>query len=97
MNAADEFRAAVESGDFVRGTALFADDIRFYSPVKFTPFEGIDMVRALFKVLARTFQDFATSATTPAPTSSARTARRSTRTSCISARSSTASGSTAST
>ena len=58
MNAADEFRAAVESGDFVRGTALFADDIRFYSPVKFTPFEGKPMVLGLFRVLLRTFEDF---------------------------------------
>lgn len=58
MHAADEFRAAVEGGDFEAGIALFADDIRFYSPVKFTPFEGIDVVRALFRVLSRTFQDF---------------------------------------
>jgi hypothetical protein len=58
MNAADRFRAAVESGDIEAGANEFADDIVFYSPVKFTPFEGIDTVRALFRVLARTFEDF---------------------------------------
>lgn len=52
------FRAAVESGDFAAGVALFAPDIRFYSPVKFQPFEGIEVVGALFKVLERTFEDF---------------------------------------
>lgn len=58
MNAADQFRQAVESGDFTAGVDLFSPDIRFYSPVKFQPFEGIDSVRALFHVLQRTFEDF---------------------------------------
>jgi ketosteroid isomerase-like protein len=58
VNAALEFKAAVEAGDIVGGTALFADDITFHSPVKFQPFEGIDAVRALFGVLQRTFEDF---------------------------------------
>lgn len=58
MSAVEKFRAAVESGDFEAGTALFADDITFYSPVKFTPFEGIDAVKALFRVLSRTFKEF---------------------------------------
>lgn len=57
-NIADKFRAAVESGDFSAGVDLFAPDIRFFSPVKFQPFEGIEVVRALFKVLERTFEDF---------------------------------------
>lgn len=58
MDAVQQFRAAVESGDFEAGLALFTDDITFFSPVKFKPFEGIDAVRALFRALQRTFQDF---------------------------------------
>lgn len=58
MSAVQKFREAVESGDFAAGTALFTEDITFYSPVKFTPFEGIHVVTALFKVLGRTFEDF---------------------------------------
>ncbi|GAA0231552.1 nuclear transport factor 2 family protein [Saccharothrix sp. NPDC042600] len=58
MNAAERFRRAIEAGDFAGATALFADDITFHSPVKFRPFEGVEVVRALFGVLQRTFQDF---------------------------------------
>ncbi|MDQ2588726.1 nuclear transport factor 2 family protein [Saccharothrix yanglingensis] len=58
MNAALEFKARVESGDVVGATGLFADDVVLHSPVKFRPFEGIDAVRALFRVLQRTFADF---------------------------------------
>ncbi|WP_158890906.1 nuclear transport factor 2 family protein [Amycolatopsis anabasis] len=58
MSTADKFRAAVESGDFTAGLELFAPDVRFFSPVKFKPFEGIETVSALFRVLQRTFEDF---------------------------------------
>jgi hypothetical protein len=58
MSTADAFRDAVEAGDQAAIVALFAPDIRFYSPVKFTPFEGIEVVSALFSVLQRTFTDF---------------------------------------
>ena len=58
MNAALRFKAAVEAGDIVGATEFFSDDITFHSPVKFQPFEGIDTVRALFRVLQRTFEDF---------------------------------------
>lgn len=58
MNAAGRFRAAIEAGDFDAAVAEFTDDIRFFSPVKFTPFEGIGTVRALFRVLQRAFEDF---------------------------------------
>lgn len=58
MNAAERFRRAIEAGDFDAAVDEFTADIRFYSPVKFTPFEGIDTVRALFRVLQRTFEDF---------------------------------------
>lgn len=58
MAPADRFRAAVESRDLAALNGLFAEDIRFYSPVKFTPFEGKPMVMGLFGVLLRTFEDF---------------------------------------
>ncbi|AJZ83410.1 MULTISPECIES: nuclear transport factor 2 family protein [Streptomyces] len=58
MNAADRFRAAVDNKDLTALDDLFTEDIRFYSPVKFTPFEGKPMVLGLFGVLLRTFEDF---------------------------------------
>ncbi|MFJ3910665.1 SnoaL-like protein [Streptomyces sp. 2132.2] len=58
MNAADRFRAAVESRDLGALEDLFTQDVRLYSPVKFTPFEGRPMVLGLFGVLLRTFEDF---------------------------------------
>ncbi|MEU9177178.1 nuclear transport factor 2 family protein [Streptomyces sp. NPDC048550] len=58
MTAADRFRAAVESSDTAALEALFTEDVRLYSPVKFTPFEGRPMVLGLFGVLLRTFEDF---------------------------------------
>lgn len=58
MDTVQQFKAAVETGDFDGATALFAEDVKLYSPVKFKPFDGIDEVRALFIVLERTFEDF---------------------------------------
>ncbi|KIF72896.1 serine/arginine repetitive matrix protein 1 [Streptomyces sp. 150FB] len=58
METAERFRAAVEKGELAALDALFTDDIRLYSPVKFTPFEGKPMVLGLFGVLLRTFEDF---------------------------------------
>ncbi|MFJ6748133.1 MULTISPECIES: nuclear transport factor 2 family protein [unclassified Streptomyces] len=55
---AERFRAAVESGELGALDELFTEDIRLYSPVKFTPFEGRPMVLGLFGVLLRTFEDF---------------------------------------
>ncbi|MFE9725022.1 nuclear transport factor 2 family protein [Streptomyces sp. NPDC005794] len=55
---AQRFRAAVEKGDQAALEALFTEDIRLFSPVKFTPFEGRPMVLGLFGVLLRTFEDF---------------------------------------
>ncbi|MHA6758829.1 nuclear transport factor 2 family protein [Streptacidiphilus sp. PAMC 29251] len=52
------FRAAIESGDQTALEDLFTEDIRLYSPVKFTPFEGRPMVLGLLNVLLRTFHDF---------------------------------------
>jgi hypothetical protein len=58
MTIADRFRAAVERSDLAALSELFTDDIRLYSPVKFTPFEGRPIVLGLFGVLVRTFEDF---------------------------------------
>lgn len=58
METAERFRTAVEKRDLAALDELFTDDIRLYSPVKFTPFEGKPMVLGLFGVLLRTFEDF---------------------------------------
>ncbi|MGW7006987.1 nuclear transport factor 2 family protein [Streptomyces sp. NPDC054933] len=58
METAARFRAAVETHDHAALEDVFTEDIRFYSPVKFTPFEGKPMVLGLFNVLLRTFEDF---------------------------------------
>ncbi|WP_413754251.1 nuclear transport factor 2 family protein [Streptomyces sp. R-74717] len=55
---ADRFRAAVEKRDLAALGGLFTEDVRLYSPVKFTPFEGRPMVLGLFGVLLRTFEGF---------------------------------------
>lgn len=57
METAARFRAAIESRDRAALEDLFTEDIRFYSPVKFTPFEGKPMVLGLLNVLLRTFDD----------------------------------------
>ncbi|MEV6685554.1 nuclear transport factor 2 family protein [Streptomyces sp. NPDC051130] len=58
MTTADRFRSAVDSRDLTAIGELFTEDVRLYSPVKFTPFEGRPMVLGLFGVLLRTFEDF---------------------------------------
>ncbi|MEU9165044.1 nuclear transport factor 2 family protein [Streptomyces sp. NPDC048424] len=55
---AERFRAAVEKRDLTAVEDLFTEDVRLYSPVKFTPFEGRPMVLGLFGVLLRIFEDF---------------------------------------
>ncbi|WP_030989672.1 nuclear transport factor 2 family protein [Streptomyces sp. NRRL S-1813] len=55
---ADRFKAAVEARDLGAAEGLFTEDVRLYSPVKFSPFEGRPMVLGLFGVLLRTFEDF---------------------------------------
>ncbi|QES48273.1 serine/arginine repetitive matrix protein 1 [Streptomyces venezuelae] len=54
---AARFRTAVEQRDHSALEELFTEDIRLYSPVKFTPFEGRPMVLGLFGVLLRIFED----------------------------------------
>ncbi|WNO69070.1 nuclear transport factor 2 family protein [Streptomyces sp. AM2-3-1] len=58
METAERFRTVVEKRDLAALEDLFTEDIRLYSPVKFTPFEGKTMVLGLFGVLLRTFEDF---------------------------------------
>ncbi|MDH6223124.1 ketosteroid isomerase-like protein [Streptomyces sp. MJP52] len=58
MNTTDRFRAAVDRRDLAALDDLFTDDVRLYSPVKFTPFMGKPMVMGLFGVLLRTFDEF---------------------------------------
>ncbi|MGK5543234.1 nuclear transport factor 2 family protein [Streptomyces sp. URMC 127] len=58
MTTVDRFRAAVDQRDLAALDDLFTEDVRLYSPVKFTPFEGKPMVLGLFGVLLRTFEDF---------------------------------------
>ncbi|MFJ2589086.1 nuclear transport factor 2 family protein [Streptomyces sp. NPDC087538] len=58
VETTERFRAAVEKGELALLSDLFTEDIRLYSPVKFTPFEGRPMVLGLFGVLLRTFEDF---------------------------------------
>ncbi|MFE0192421.1 nuclear transport factor 2 family protein [Streptomyces sp. NPDC059008] len=55
---AERFKAAVEAGELGALEELFTEDVRLYSPVKFTPFEGRPMVLGLFGVLLHTFEDF---------------------------------------
>jgi hypothetical protein len=59
MSTVDRFRAAVELRDVDALDALFAPEPRFFSPVKFTPFEGRAVVLGVFGVLLRrVFDEF---------------------------------------
>jgi SnoaL-like domain len=55
----DPFRAAVEAEDAAAMTACLADDIRFFSPVVFRPYEGKDVVAAiLVEGAMKVFREF---------------------------------------
>jgi hypothetical protein len=58
MDVIQRFRAAVEARDLAAFDGLFADDVRLFSPVKFTPFVGAPVVRGLLSVQLRTFENF---------------------------------------
>jgi hypothetical protein len=58
MNAASQFRAAVERGDLESVGELFAPDIVFHSPVTFHPFIGRDTVTRLLGEVVQVFEDF---------------------------------------
>ncbi|MGH1564491.1 nuclear transport factor 2 family protein [Mumia sp. DW29H23] len=56
--AGELFRAAVEARDPEAFDAVFADDVTFHSPVKFTPFEGKDVVKTVLTFVMGVFEDF---------------------------------------
>ncbi|WP_243795173.1 nuclear transport factor 2 family protein [Saccharopolyspora gloriosae] len=59
MDTIERFRAAVEQGDADALEPLFAAAPLFFSPVKYRPFEGRELVLAVFGVLLRrVFEDF---------------------------------------
>ncbi|HEY4810612.1 MAG TPA: nuclear transport factor 2 family protein [Solirubrobacteraceae bacterium] len=58
MNAANEFRAAVERSDIQAASELLAADVVFHSPVTFHPFIGRDTVTRLLTLVSQTFEDF---------------------------------------
>ena len=58
MNAAADFRRAVEEHDIDAATELFAEDIVFHSPVTFHPFIGRETVTHLLTIVAGTFENF---------------------------------------
>jgi hypothetical protein len=58
VNAANEFRAAVERSDIEAASELLAPGIVFHSPVTFHPFIGRETVTQLLSIVAQTFEDF---------------------------------------
>ena len=54
----NEFRAAVEAGDFAALGDLLAEDVVFRSPVAFKPYEGRAIVAAILRGVGRVFTDF---------------------------------------
>lgn len=53
-----QFRAAVEARDFDAVAATLADDVRFTSPVAFTPYEGKVITTAIFRAVIRVIDGF---------------------------------------
>ena len=58
-----EFRAAVEAAfndgaDFGAATDLLADDVVFFSPATFKPYEGKALTSALLRGVSRVFTEF---------------------------------------
>jgi hypothetical protein len=58
VNAANEFRAAVERSDIEAASELLSPGIVFHSPVTFHPFIGRETVTQLLSLVAQTFEDF---------------------------------------
>ena len=54
----DRFRAAAESKDFSAIDVLFAEEVRFKSPVVFKPYEGRDAVAMILGAVIQVFEDF---------------------------------------
>ncbi|MBI1350274.1 MAG: nuclear transport factor 2 family protein [Actinomycetales bacterium] len=53
------FRAAVEARDLEAVRATLADDVVFFSPVAFQPFQGSDVVTEVLGHVMDVFSDFA--------------------------------------
>lgn len=53
-----EFRRAVEARDFGAVEAMLAEDVRFTSPVAFTPYAGRAMTAAIFRAVIRVIEGF---------------------------------------
>src|SRR5215211_1083234 len=54
----DRFRAAAESKDFSAIDELFTEDVVFFSPVVFKPYEGRDAVAMILGAVVQVFEDF---------------------------------------
>jgi ketosteroid isomerase-like protein len=54
----DHFRAAAESKDFSALDELFAEDVTFWSPVVFKPYQGREAVAMLLGAVVQVFEDF---------------------------------------
>jgi hypothetical protein len=54
----DRFRAAAESKDFSAIDELFAEEVRFRSPVVFKPYQGRDAVAMILGAVVQVFEDF---------------------------------------
>lgn len=52
------FRAAVEAKDLVAVADLLADDVVFYSPIAFKPYEGKPIVSKILETVFTIFEDF---------------------------------------
>ena len=58
MMKSDRFRAAAESKDFSAIDELFAEEVRFRSPVVFKPYQGRDAVAMILGAVVQVFEDF---------------------------------------
>ena len=54
----DRFRAAAEGKDFSAIEELFTEDVVFFSPVVFKPYEGREAVAMLLGAVVQVFEDF---------------------------------------
>ncbi|MFM8560982.1 MAG: nuclear transport factor 2 family protein [Solirubrobacterales bacterium] len=58
MSAGKRFRTAVEARDLEAMSACLADDVKFYSPVAFKPFESREVVTAVLGFVMENFEEF---------------------------------------
>ena len=54
----DSFRRAAEAKDFSAIDDLFAEDVRFFSPVVFKPYEGREVLSVLLAAIGRVLEGF---------------------------------------